>query len=190
MSIVDSCQHWRLELDALGNTLFLAGDQQFVAATSVAELEAEYCQRQLQAIDGLRNVSRRCFMPFMRQVSGLVTFGFRKNIRRVCSDELLKQQMVDKFTCFRNESKKQLLDSTMSSLISQLEYIRNSVANASHLLPQACCAYSTYHMVSLARSTLHSVPKIDYSRLHFCRRSTRCSTGLARAIQASSTLYA
>lgn len=152
-----TCQHWRLELDALGNTLFLAGDRRFIVPSTVSEVESEYCKKNLQAVDGLHEISRNCLTPFVKQVSGLLTFGFRKSIRRICTDINLKTRLLQKFNCFRNETNKETLDSTMSSLILKLEFMRDHMVsvNSSIMMLQTCCAYENYVKVSMR--TLHSL---------------------------------
>ena len=145
-----NCQYWRLELDAVGNTLFLAGDRRFAVPSTVSQVETEYCGKNLKAIEDIRNISRTCFTPFVKQAAGLMTFGFRKSVRRICTDFRLKSQLLQKLNCFRNETNKHILDSTMSSLILKLEFIRDNGANSSVAMLQTCCAYENHAKVSMS----------------------------------------
>lgn len=164
-SAASGCRHWRLDLDAVGNTLFLAGDRRFVVPSTVAQVETEYCKKNLKSIDELRNISRSCFTPFVKQVAGLMTYGFRKSVRRICTDSRSKEQVLQKFKCLRNETNKQILDSTMFSFVLQLEHVRDNVANSSHMMLEACCAYEAHVKVSNYMLFISCIPTNLHYRL-------------------------
>lgn len=147
---VEKCRHWRLDLDGLGNRLFFASDRRFVIPSSLSDLEVNYCKPQLTIIDDVRNIARNCLTPYTKQVAGLLTFGFRKNVRRTCSDVNIKKQMLQKFQCFQNDTTRNLLYSTMTPLITELEFIRDNTHNSSLLLLQTCCSFDYHAKVSYA----------------------------------------
>ena len=143
----DDCRHWRLELDGLGNTLFLAGDRQLLVPATLSHLEQEFCHRHLDVVDRLHSLARRCLTGRVRQVSGLLTFGFRKTIRRKCSSLKEKNQLLSHFACFANATTKDLLDSVMASLVVEQEYIRDSTPDPRLQLRQSCCTFASYATV-------------------------------------------
>jgi hypothetical protein len=159
-NVTSSCRHWRLELDGVGNTLFLSGDRRFRVPSNVSQVDSEYCKRNLQAIDDLRNITRKCLTPFVTLTSGLMTFGFRKTVRKICSDSSAKRQLVQRVTCLHNNTNKQVFDSSMPALILKLEFVRNTGKNTSHMLLQACCLLDSYFTVSSQR---HFIADVSHS---------------------------
>lgn len=153
-TVAFDCHLWRLDLDGLGNTLFFAGDRRFVVPSIMSDLESNYCKQQFKNLDELRTISRNCLPPFAKQMTGLLTYGFRKNIRRTCSNHSLKKEILQKFNCFRNDTIRRQLDSTVAPLIIELEFIRDQVHNSSEIMLRTCCAFDTHSRVCLLTQSI------------------------------------
>ena len=135
------CDNWRSTMDKAGSVVFIAGDREYPPPVTMEQLDQRFCQRHLDAMDVIKNVTRSCLKPFPQQVFGLLTRGSNREVKAVCKNEESRALLLGAFKCFAVGNNWDDFHDSMDDLLIRLETIYRHIENPSLKMAHACCEY-------------------------------------------------
>ena len=141
-----SCSDWRSRIDKDGTVVFIAGDRSLIVPRSIPEVD-NFCSKILDSINSIRIVSRACLKPYPKQILGLLVYGTRNQIKKICSNDAEKNQIIRYSSCMLNTTAYNKIHDTMDDFIKLTEYIRDEVPDPNKHLSYVCCYYQDFKEV-------------------------------------------
>lgn len=135
------CDDWRRIMDKAGSVVFIAGDREYPPPVTMEQLDSRFCQRHLDAMDVIKNVTRSCLKPFPQQVFGLLTRGSNREVKSVCKNEESRALLLSAFKCLGESTNWADLHDSMDDLLVRLETIHRHIPDPSLQMAHACCEY-------------------------------------------------
>ena len=141
-----NCSDWRSSIDRDGSVLFIAGDRSLIIPKTSPEATI-FCNKVTSSVENIRSVSRACLKPFPKQVLGLLVYGARKQIKRICGNENEKMKIVNYCACLQNATTLNGVHDTMDEAIQIFEHVRDHVPDVNKHMPYSCCYYQELKQV-------------------------------------------
>lgn len=116
------------------------GDRSLVLPKTVQELETDLCPLLLEASDKIKSGIRNCLDPFPKTVAGLVVRGTRKVIRKQCSDEQQKKDIVRHLVCLQDKSRLDQMHDVVDMFNRKLVIIGSDAVPINKRLDVLCCS--------------------------------------------------